>query len=147
MAKKPNTIDPEVAKLLGDETATPPVVQPTEPTEPDPAEPAVTEPTADEPAPIAEPATVEVDTVLDAHLRRQETWEEDAKKLFRGPTEQEKEREELLNELSKFDLQRDTELRKAAAEKEAAEQAEQEAARKKRIAELEAELKSLKKAS
>lgn len=143
MAKKPSTDD--IADLIGKAPETPPVVQP-DVTEPAAAEASTDDPVA-EAAPIAQPEPELNDGVLDAHLRRQETWEEDAKKLFRGPSEEEKEREALLNTLSAIDAERNLELRRAEEERAAADKAEQEAARKKRIAELENELKTLKKAS
>jgi hypothetical protein len=136
MAKKPKTdetpLDPETAALLG--------VDPAEPTE-QPAEAAA--PAALPPEPLKPAELVDDDTVLDAHKRRQESWEADAAKLFRGPSIEEQEREELLNALSAKDAEDIKERRKADEAREAALAEEAKTARMKRAAELRAEADTL----
>lgn len=106
MAKKPK-ITAEDAELLG-------------------------EPLEENPAPPVEPAALEaVDPVLDAHLRRQENWEKDAKEIFRGPTEDEQRRANLLNDLSAHDAEWAKERKLDAESRAVAEKAQ-------RAAELEA---------
>ena len=136
MAKKPKTdetpLDPETAALLG--------VDPAAPAE-QPAEAAASVETPPEPLKPAE--LVADDTVLDAHKRRQENWEADAAKLFRGPSIQEQERTALLNALSAKDAEDIKERRKADEARLAAEAEADRQARMKRAAELRAEADAL----
>lgn len=122
MAKKPMSAD--AAKLLGEDPK-PEVAE---------AQPEV----AEAKKPIA-PIAGDDDGVLAAHLRRQADWEEDAAKIFRGPSQEEIERRQLIDELSKKDAERAKEMRKADEEKAAAEAEADKAARLKRAAELRAE--------
>ena len=135
MAKKPKTDNSDLLGEDFDAAGGPEVVQP------DPAP--VVEPTAEAPA---EPAAEITDSVLDAHLRRQASWEADAARIFKGPTQEQQERESLLVALSANDAARDKELRAAREAKEAAEAEEAKAARLKRAAELRAEAEILEKA-
>jgi hypothetical protein len=132
MAKKPKTVetplDPETAELLGVDPADAPAERPAE-------APAAELP----PEPLKPAELVADDTVLDAHKRRQENWEADAAKLFRGPSIEEQEREALLNALSAKDAEDIKERRKADEAREAAMAEEAKAARQKRAAELRAE--------
>jgi hypothetical protein len=136
MAKKPKTdetpLDPETAALLGVDPAAAPAEAPVE-------APAVELP----PEPLKPAELVADDTVLDAHKRRQENWEADAAKLFRGPSIEEQEREALLNALSAKDAEDIKERRKADEAREAALAEEAKAARMKRAAELRAEADAL----
>lgn len=147
MAKKPTKDD--IADVLGvdpdaaaqtealkddpDADGGPEVLQP----QPEPPKP---EPVAEAPA---EPAAEVFDSVLDAHKRRQATWEADAARLFKGPTADQQEREALLNALSAKDAEDIKERRKADEARIAAEEEAAKAARLKRAAELRAEADAL----
>jgi hypothetical protein len=137
MAKKPTKDD--IADVLGvdpDADGGPEVLQP----QPEPPKP---EPVAEAPA---EPVAEVFDSVLDAHKRRQENWEADAARLFKGPTVEQQEREQLLNALSAKDAEDIKERRKADEAREAQLAEEAKAARQKRAAELRAEAEALEKA-
>ena len=89
-----------------------------------------------------EPKAEETDGgVFEAHKRRQASWADDAKELFRGPSEDEKRREQLLNDLAEMETKRRLEIE--AADKMRRE-AEEKATAKDRAAEMRDKAKALR---
>lgn len=87
-----------------------------------PEEPVAEEPKVEGPVKVSD----ETDSVLAAHIRRQANWEEDAKQIFFGPTEEEKRKQKILDDMSAMDAQRQREL--AEDQRLKAEEAERETA-------------------
>ena len=90
--------------------------------------------------PDASPADV---SVFDAHERRQANWEEDAKQIFFGKTEEEKRRDQLLEDLSAMDARNNAERMELARQAEKARAGEQAAAIRQRVTGMKAEIKDL----
>lgn len=94
----------------------------------------------------AEPE-IEGDTAREAHLRRQANWEEDAKEIFRGPSEDERRKAKILADLAEIDAKNKAEQRKLDEEKRRREEketaAEKAAGLRERAAALKDEIKTI----
>lgn len=114
-----------------------------------PAEPKAAPPA--DPIPSIQPALDPADaSVLAAHEARQQNWENEAKQIFFGPTEEEKRKQAILDELTQIDARNAEErnrLAREAEKREAGEKAaalrEENVALKQKIKDNEAEAKRL----
>ena len=113
----------------------------------EPAEPAPAAPVEPEAAPPPEPpadlsALDPADaTVLEAHLVRQQNWDNDAKQIFFGPTEEEKRRQAILDELTQIDARNAEERNRLGLEAQKREAGEKAAALRAEIVELKQKIK------
>lgn len=99
----------------------------------------LSQPIAEAPRPLEPKREDDDGGVFEAHQRRQAMWEQDAKELFRGPSEDERRREKLLEDIARIDAEKRAEL-------EASEKIKREAAERATAAEKAAELRAKAKA-